>query len=52
MYDATLVDGYLKGGTEPANRSPTLPGVSSGDAIYAGECILTNYSLSSPVGEG
>lgn len=51
MYDAT-VDGYLKGGTEPASRTFTYkPGVSSGDAIYSGECILTSYSLSSPVGD-
>ena len=51
MYDAT-VDGYLKGGTEPASRTFTFkPGVSSGDAIYSGECILTSYSLSSPVGD-
>jgi len=51
MYDAT-VDGYLKGGTEPTSRTFTYkPGVSSGDAIYSGECILTSYSLSSPVGD-
>ena len=51
MYDST-VDGYLKGGTEPTSRSFVYkPGVSSGDAIYAGECILTSYSLSSPVGD-
>lgn len=51
MYDAT-VDGYLKGGTEPASRTFTYkPGVTSGDAIYSGECILTSYSLSSPVGD-
>ena len=51
MYDST-VDGYLKGGTEPASRTFTYkPGVTSGDAIYSGECILTNYSLSSPVGD-
>ena len=51
MYDAT-VDGYLKGGVEPASRSFVYkPGVTSGDAIYAGECILTGYSLASPVGD-
>ena len=51
MYDST-VDGYLKGGTEPASRTFTYkPGVTSGDAIYSGECILTSYSLSSPVGD-
>ena len=51
MYDAT-VDGYLKGGAEPASRTFTYkPGVTSGDAIYSGECILTSYSLSSPVGD-
>ncbi len=51
MYDST-VDGYLKGGTEPASRSFVYkPGVASGDAIYAGEAILTSYSLSSPVGD-
>ena len=51
MYDAT-VDGYLKGGAEPASRTFTYqPGVTTGDAIYSGECILTSYSLSSPVGD-
>lgn len=51
MYDAT-VDGYFKGGVEPATRSFIYkPGVTSGDAIYAGECILTSYQLSSPVGD-
>ena len=51
MYDAT-VDGYLKGGAEPASRSFIYqPGATTGDAIYAGECILTNYSMSSPVGD-
>lgn len=51
MYDAT-VDGYFKGGVEPATRSFVYkPGVTSGDAIYSGECILTSYSLSSPVGD-
>lgn len=51
MYDAT-VDGYFKGGAEPASRTFTYkPGVSAGDAIYSGECILTSYSLSSPVGD-
>ena len=51
MYDAT-VDGYLKGGAEPATRSFIYkPGVTTGDAIYAGECIMTNYSVSSPVGD-
>lgn len=51
MYDAT-VDGYLKGGAEPTSRTFTYqPGATSGDAIYSGECILTSYSLSSPVGD-
>jgi len=51
MYDAT-VDGYLKGGAEPTSRTFTYkPGVATGDAIYSGECILTGYQRSSPVGD-
>jgi hypothetical protein len=51
MVDAT-VDGYLKGGTEPATRTFTFkPGVTSGDAIYSGECIMTGYGQSTPVGD-
>ena len=51
MYDAT-VDGYLKGGAEPASRSfEYQPTGTSGESKYTGECILTSYSLSSPVGD-
>ena len=51
MYDAT-VDGYLKGGAEPASRTFTYqPTGTSGESQYSGECILTSYSLSSPVGD-
>jgi hypothetical protein len=51
MYDAT-VDGYLKGGVEPASRSfEYQPTGTVGESKYTGECILTNYSLSSPVGD-
>ena len=51
MYDAT-VDGYLKGGAEPASRSfEYQPTGTGGESKYTGECILTNYSLSSPVGD-
>jgi len=51
MYDAT-VDGYLMGGAQPATRTFTYkPGVTSGDAIYSGECIMTGYSRSTPVGD-
>ncbi len=51
MYDAT-VDGYFKGGAEPASRSfEYQPTGTSGESKYTGECILTNYSLSSPVGD-
>ncbi len=51
MYDKD-VDAAFKGGAEPASRNfeyqPT--GVSS-ESKYTGSCILTNYSLSSPVGD-
>lgn len=52
MYDAT-VDGYFKGGAEPSTGRDFVykPGTASGDAIYSGKAILTNYSLSSPVGD-
>lgn len=50
-WDAT-VDGYLVG-TEPASRSFVFgpAGSSSGNVKYAGEAILTNYSISNPVGD-
>ena len=52
LWDAT-VDGYIKGGTEPASRSFIYgpAGSTSSNVKYTGECILTNYSISSPVGD-
>jgi hypothetical protein len=51
MQDST-VDGYFEGGAEPASRTFTYkPGVTAGDAIYSGECILTGYNLGTPVGD-
>ncbi len=51
IWDAT-VDGYFIG-TEPASRSFVYgpAGNTSGNVKYSGECILTNYSLSGPVGD-
>lgn len=52
MWDAT-VDGYLKGGTEPATRSFIYgpAGSTSGNIKYTGEAIMTNFSIGSPVGD-
>jgi len=51
LWDAT-VDGYLSG-TEPASRSFIYgpAGSTGGNVKYTGEAILTNYSISSPVGD-
>jgi len=51
MWDAT-VDGYIIG-TEPATRSFIFgpAGSTSSNVKYTGECILTNYSISNPVGD-
>ena len=51
IWDAT-VDGYIIG-TEPATRTFIFgPAGSTGGFVkYTGECILTNYSVSSPVGD-
>ena len=50
IWDST-VDGYIIG-TEPATRTFIFgpAGNTSGYVKYTGECILTNYSVSSPVG--
>lgn len=50
-WDAT-VDGYFIG-TEPASRSFVFgpAGSTSGNVKYTGEAILTNYSISNPVGD-
>jgi len=52
LWDAT-VDGYIKGGTEPASRSFIYgpAGSTASNVKYTGEAILTNYSISSPVGD-
>ncbi len=51
LWDAT-VDGYFIG-TEPATRSFVFgpAGNTSGYVKYSGECILTSYSVSSPVAD-
>ena len=51
LWDAT-VDGYVIG-TEPATRSFIFgpAGSTSSNVKYTGECILTNYSISNPVGD-
>ena len=51
LWDATI-DGYLAG-TEPATRSYIFgpAGSTSGYVKYTGECIMTNYSVSNPVGD-
>jgi len=51
LFDAT-VDGYFIG-TEPATRSFVFgpAGNTSGYVKYSGECILTSYSVSSPVAD-
>ena len=52
LWDST-VDGYIKGGTEPASRSFIYgpAGSTGGNVKYTGEAIMTNYSISSPVGD-
>jgi predicted secreted protein len=51
IWDAT-VDGYISG-TEPASRSFIYgpAGSTSGNVKYTGECIMTNYAVSNPVGD-
>jgi predicted secreted protein len=51
LWDAT-VDGYYAG-TEPASRSFIYgpAGTTSGNVKYTGEAIMTNYSVSNPVGD-
>ena len=51
IWDAT-VDGYISG-TEPASRTFIYgpAGSGSGNVKYTGEAIMTNYSVSNPVGD-
>jgi|TARA_R110000751_G_scaffold68322_3_gene139134 hypothetical protein len=51
LWDAT-VDAYFIG-TEPATRTFIFgpAGSTSGYVKYTGECIMTNYSVSNPVGD-
>tara|TARA_R100000655_G_scaffold1922_1_gene7221 strand:+ start:2144 stop:2551 length:408 start_codon:yes stop_codon:yes gene_type:complete len=51
IWDAT-VDGYISG-TEPASRSFIYgpAGSTGGNVKYTGEAIMTNYSVSNPVGD-
>ena len=52
IWDAT-VDGYIMGGAEPASRSFIYgpAGSTGGNVKYTGEAIVTNYSVSNPVGD-
>lgn len=52
IWDAT-VDGYVRGGAEPASRSFIFgpAGSTAGNVKYTGEAIVTNYSISNPVGD-
>lgn len=52
IWDAT-VDGYIRGGAEPASRSFIFgpAGSTSSNVKYTGEAIVTNYSISNPVGD-
>jgi predicted secreted protein len=52
IWDAT-VDGYIRGGAEPASRSFIFgpAGDTGGNVKYTGEAIVTNYSISNPVGD-
>lgn len=52
LWDATI-DGYIRGGTEPASRSFIFgpAGTTSGNVKYTGEAIVTNYSQSNPVAD-
>ena len=51
IWDATVA-GYLSG-TEPASRSFIYgpAGSTGGNVKYTGEAIMTNYSVSNPVGD-
>ena len=51
LWDAAI-DGYIIG-TEPATRTFIFgpAGSTGGNVKYTGECILTNYSVSNPVGD-
>lgn len=52
IWDAT-VDGYIMGGAEPASRSFIYgpAGSTGGNVKYTGEAIVTNFSISNPVGD-
>jgi len=52
IFDAT-VDSYLKGGAEPASRTFIVgpAGSTGGNVKYTGECIMTSYAISPPVGD-
>ena len=52
IWDAT-VDGYITGGAEPASRTFVYgpAGSTVSNIKYTGECILTSYAISNPVGD-
>ena len=52
VWDATVA-GYLDGGAEPASRSFIYgpAGSTASNVKYTGECIMTSFSTSSPLGD-
>lgn len=52
MWDATA-DAVFTGGAEPASRSFEFgpAGSTASNIKYTGECIMTSYSISNPVGD-
>lgn len=52
IWDST-VDGYIMGGSEPASRAFIYgpAGSTAGNVKYTGSAIVTNYSISNPVGD-
>ena len=53
LWDATAdaIFGAVVGQSATLSFEYSPEGTSSGKVKYTGECILTNYSISSPVGE-
>ncbi len=52
MWDSTL-DGYITAASEPYSRTFEYgpQGSGAGAIKYTGECIVTGYSVSNPVGD-
>ena len=53
LFDATLdaIAGAVVGQSAPLSFEYSPEGTASGKVKYTGEAIMTNYSLSSPVGD-